>query len=262
MTSVIRTKRHDRVMLIELHRPDALNAINLEARRALATALDTVARDPDVGAVVLAGAGRSFCAGADLKSGAANPDPTPRRTARALVHDFQPLVECITRMDKPVIAAVHGGAVGFGMSLALACDLMVMASNAYLLSSFVNVGLVPDGGVAWLLSRRIGYGRTFEALAEAQKLDAQRCLDLGVANRVVEPEALRDTALEWAAQLAARAPIALAMTKRIIRLSETANLSDAMAMEAEMQTLCAATEDSREAIAAFAEKRPPKFQGR
>jgi 2-(1,2-epoxy-1,2-dihydrophenyl)acetyl-CoA isomerase len=262
MTSVIQTQRVGRVALIELNRPDSLNAIDLEARRALAMALDEVARDPDVGAVVLAGAGRFFCAGADLKGGAANPDSTQRRAARALVHDFQPLVESITRIDKPVIAAVNGGAVGFGMSLALACDLMIMAEDAYLLSSFVNVGLLPDGGVAWLLSRRIGFGLTFEALVEAQKLDAPRCMELGVANRVVEPESLRDKALEWATQLAARAPIAVALTKRIIRLSQDSSLSDAMMMEAEMQAVCAATEDAQEAMAAFAEKRPPKFQGR
>jgi len=262
MPSVVKIQRLGRVALIELKRPDALNALDKQTRTALATELEAVARDNDIGVVVLAGAGRAFCAGADLKGGGPNPDSGLLHPARVLQYDFHPLLEYVTKMDKPVIAAVNGAAVGVGMSLALACDLVVMASDAYLQSSFINVGLIPDSGIAWLLQRRIGYGRSFEALADAQKLNAQRCLDLGIANRVVEPEKLRATTLEWAAQLADRAPIALALTKRLARLSQTASLSDSLAMEVEMQAMCAATEDAREAMAAFAAKRKPTFKGR
>ena len=161
-------------------------------------------------------------------------------------------------MDKPVIGAINGAAVGVGMSLALACDLLVMAESAYLLSPFVGIGLIPDGGLAWFLTRRIGYNRTFEILAESQKLGAARCLELGIANRTAVADALLAAATEWAGELATRAPIALALTKRAARLAMTTGLSDALTLEAELQTLCASTDDSREAIAAFRDKRTPE----
>ena len=123
-------------------------------------------------------------------------------------------------------------------------------------------GLIPDGAAAWFLVQRIGYARTFEVLAESQKLSADRCLELGIANRVVAPTELRDEVLKWADSLAARAPLALALTKRVARLAGSVGLSETLAIEAELQTFLAATDDSREAIAAFADKRPPRFHGR
>lgn len=262
MSDVLTVEQRDRVAVIELNRPAARNAIDAALRVALTSELDRVARDPDVGAVVLCGAGQAFCAGADLKGGAAGGDTSARSAARMLSLDFNPLLEMLVRIDKPVIAAVNGAAAGFGMSLVLACDLVVMAEDACLLSSFINVGLVPDGGATWLLLRRIGYGRTFEVLADARRLAAPRCLELGLANRVTAPADLRETALDWAAELAGKAPMALSLTKRLARLSQQGGLSEALALEAEMQALCLSTGDTREAMAAFAEKRPPKFTGR
>ena len=262
MSEKIKVSFAERVALLELNRPDVLNAIDMEMRRDLLSSLEQAARDPQIGAVVLTGAGRAFCSGADLKGAAANPDGTIRRTARTLLHDFQPILETITRLDKPVIAAVNGAAVGVGMSLVLACDLVVMAENAFLMAPFVNVGLIPDGGAAWFLTQRIGYPRAFELLAECQKLDAQRCLGLGIANRVAEPAALRSESLKWATSFATKAPLAVALTKRIARLSTTVGLSEIMTVEAELQTFLASTDDAREAIAAFGERRAPSFHGR
>lgn len=262
MTDSLLLTRHDRVALIELNRPQAMNAIDTELRRALTAALDDAGRDPSIGAVVLAGAGKAFCAGADLKAAAANTDTSMRRTARTMLHDFQATIELITRIDKPVIAAVQGTAVGVGLGFALACDLLVMAEDATLSTPFTNIGLIPDGGVSWFLTRRIGYGRAFEILAEAQKLSAERCLALGIANRVVPAIELRENALAWAAQLAARAPLALALTKRMARMALSTGLSDTLTMEAELQTFLANTQDAKEAIAAFGEKRKPTFSGR
>jgi 2-(1,2-epoxy-1,2-dihydrophenyl)acetyl-CoA isomerase len=256
------TVRRGAVATVTLNRPDAMNAVDNSMRRNLMAALDDLARSTEVRAVVLTGAGKAFCSGADLKSAAANPDTSLRRTARTLMHDFQPIVECMSRMDKPVIGAINGAAVGVGMSLALACDLLVMAESAYLLSPFVGIGLIPDGGLAWFLTRRIGYNRTFEVLAESQKLTAARCVELGIANRSVAADTLAETTAKWADDMAQRAPIALALTKRAARLSMSTGLSDALTLEAELQTVCASTEDSREAIAAFREKRSPTFQGR
>jgi 2-(1,2-epoxy-1,2-dihydrophenyl)acetyl-CoA isomerase len=262
MSETVVTTQLGAVAVIELNRPDAMNAVNTQMRGELYTALDKAARDPAIGAVVLTGSGKSFCSGADLKAAAKNPDQSTRRTARTLLHDFQPILECITRLDKPVIAAVNGGAIGVGMSFALACDFLVMAENAYLLAPFVNIGLIPDGGAAWFLTRRIGYGRALEILMEGQKLEARRCHELGLANRIVAADGLREGALAWAAQLAARAPLAMALTKRIARLSLTTGLSDALTVEAEFQTFLATTQDAKEAIAAFGEKRTPTFQSR
>jgi 2-(1,2-epoxy-1,2-dihydrophenyl)acetyl-CoA isomerase len=262
MTESVRITCEDRVALLELNRPDAMNAIDMDLRRGLLAALDRVGRDANVGALIVTGAGRGFCSGSDLKSAAQNPDTSVRRTARTLLHDFQPILETIGRLDKPVIAAVNGPAVGVGMSLVLACDLVIMADSAYLSAPFVNVGLLPDGGAAWFLTRNIGYARAFEMLAEAQKLGATRCLQLGIANRVVDPAALRSEAQRWAASLALRAPLALALTKRVARLASSVGLSESLTIEAELQTFLAGTEDAREAVAAFAEKRNPGFRGR
>jgi 2-(1,2-epoxy-1,2-dihydrophenyl)acetyl-CoA isomerase len=262
MASDVLITHLDSVATVTLNRPEVMNAVDHPMRKNLFAAFDELARAADIRAVVLTGAGKSFCAGSDLKSAAANPDTGVRRTARTLLHDFQPLIECISRMDKPVIAAVNGAALGVGMSLALACDLMVVADTAYLKSPFVGIGLIPDGGAAWFLTRRIGYAKTLEVLTEGEKLTAARCLELGLANRMVAADTLASSAAAWAAQLAEKAPIAMALTKRVARLSMSVGLSEALTLEAELQTLCASTEDAREAIAAFAEKRTPTFRGR
>ena len=260
--SSVNVVRQDRVAVVEFNRPDAMNAVDIDMRRTLYTALDGVARDPEVNVVVLTGSGKGFCAGSDLKRAAADTDDSVRRIARTMLHDFQPILECITRMEKPVIAAVNGAAVGVGMSFALACDLMVMAKDAYLLAPFAKLGIVPDGGAAWFLTRRLGYARAMEILMEAQKMDADLCLQAGIANRVVESSQIREAALYWATSLAARAPLALAATKRIGRMAASMTLSETMTLEAELQTFLFRTEDAREAIAAFGEKRTPVYKGR
>jgi 2-(1,2-epoxy-1,2-dihydrophenyl)acetyl-CoA isomerase len=164
-------------------------------------------------------------------------------------------------MDKLVIAAVNGAAAGIGMALALACDLLVMSDTGYFLSPFTTLGLIPDGGAAWHLVRHLGHQRALEMLIEGQKLTATRCLELGIANRVVGPAELKANAIAWAAALAEKAPIAVSLTKRVVRLSTSVGLSDLLTLEAELQSFCAATEDSREAIAAFGAKRRPIFRG-
>lgn len=259
--STVHCFRHDAVTLVELARPEAMNAIDPVMKRELYAALEGAARDPQCGAVVLSGAGKAFCTGSDLKTGG-GADSGTRSVARSLLYDYLPVLDLIVRMDKPMLAAVNGPAAGMGMSLALACDLVLMARDAYLMSPFVNIGLIPDGGAAWFLTRRLGYGRAFEILSGGQKVPAAQCLDWGLANRLAEPAALREEALAWAAQLAALAPLAMAATKRIARLSLSTGLADMLGVEAELQVLPYASEDSREARAAFVEKRKPTFRGR
>ena len=262
MSTEVRVFPEGRVAVVELNRPQALNAIDLRMRKDLLAELSELARARDIGAVVLAGAGRAFCSGADIKGDPEHADANPRRITHTLLHDLQPLIECITRMEKPVIAAINGPAVGIGMALALASDLVVMAEDAYILAPFAAIGLAPDSGVAWFLTRRIGYARTFELLTTGEKVGAADCLKLGLANRVVEPSTLRTEAVRLATEIAQRAPMAIALTKRIARMSLSLGLSEMLTLEAELQATCAATEDSREAIAAFTEKRTPTFKGR
>jgi 2-(1,2-epoxy-1,2-dihydrophenyl)acetyl-CoA isomerase len=261
MTTAVRTTREGKVALIELNRPDAKNAIDAAMRRGLLAAVDDVGRDPGVLAVVLTGAGSGFCAGADLKALSDNPDTSLRRVARSITHEFQPAIEGIARMDKPVIAAINGNAVGIGIALALSCDLIVMAEDAQLMPVFTGIGIVPDGGASWFLTRRLGYSLAFEILAEAQRMPAARCRELGIANRVVPAAELRQTAMDWAGRLAERAPLAVALTKRVARLAVTAGLSETIGVEADLQAFLTRTDDVREAIAAFNEKRKPNFSG-
>lgn len=259
MQELILIHRKGKVALIELNRPEAKNALHAEARKMLRGILDDVAADPTIRAVAITGAGSTFCAGGDLKVANSSATAHPRRVTWSLLHDVQPLLECIARMDKPVIAAVNGPAVGFGMSLALACDLMVVAQDAYLLSQFIRLGLIPDGGAAWYLAHRIGYARMFETVADAGKLDADKCLAWGVANRIAEAGQARETAMAWAEKLTGYAPTAMSLTKRLARLAVSNRLDESLTLEAEFQSICTASADTREAIAAFMEKRPARF---
>ena len=261
MSEIVNVETMGHVALVELNRPSTMNAFDGQLRHMLAETLADLARDQTVNVLVLTGAGKAFSSGSDLKS-AATTERTPRSTALTLLHDFGPIVETISRMDKLVIAAVNGPAAGVGMSLALACDLMIIAKGAYLLSPFTAIGLVPDGGLLWFLIRRLGCMRALEVVLEGQRLSAERCVELGVANRMCEAENLRSEALAWAQAFAAKAPLAAAHTKRLARFAVTGALSDSMILEAELQNVCAGTEDAREAINAFLEKRSPSFKGR
>lgn len=262
MTDPVLLSRQERVALIELHRPEVKNALNIDMRKALRRILDEVAVDPGIGAVVITGAGTAFCAGGDFKAIDQAQERTARTTTRSLMHDVQPFLECITRMDKPVIAAVNGPAIGFGMGLALACDLMVMSRTAFLMSQFIRLGLIPDGGAAWFLTRRIGPARAFEVLVSGQKLTADYCLSTGVANRAVDEADVRAESLRWATELAALAPGALALTKRLARMAISNRLDESLMLESEFQGFCSVSEDSREAVAAMTEKRQPTFKGK
>jgi 2-(1,2-epoxy-1,2-dihydrophenyl)acetyl-CoA isomerase len=185
----------------------------------------------------------------------------PRGLTWSLMHDVQPTLECIARMDKPVIAAVNGPAVGFGMSLALSCDLMVIEEGAYLLSQFIRLGLIPDGGAAWYLAHRVGYARMFEIVADAGKLDAEKSVLWGIANRTAEKDQARQAAETWAHKLAGYAPTGMRFTKRLARLALSNRLEETLQLEAEFQSLCSNSPDTHEAVKAFMEKRQPDFSG-
>lgn len=258
MSETVLYERHGRVAVVTMNRPEVLNAFNRQLAHDLRDAMMRAAGDREVRAVVLRGAGRCFCAGADLKQGF----PTDRRVEDLINIDFRPTLDMIAGMEKPVIAAVAGPAAGIGLSFALACDLVVMAEDAYLLSPFAAIGLIPDGGATWLLVRQLGYYRAYQMCIESERVPAARCLEFGLANRVVPAARLDEESRAWAESLAERAPLALARTKLAMRAAMDLSLTEAIAREAHLQTACLESEDAKEGIAAFLAKRKPEFKGR
>jgi 2-(1,2-epoxy-1,2-dihydrophenyl)acetyl-CoA isomerase len=254
---ITRYEQHDAVALIALNRPDSLNAFTTELRAALLAALERARDDDSVRAVVLTGEGRSFSAGADLKD-----TKVDKPVEDILQEEYRPVQEIIADIPKPVIAAVPGSAAGIGLSVALQCDLLIMADDAFLLSPFTTISLVPDGGLNWMLVRQLGYRRAFQLSVESERIPAARCVELGLANRTVPADQLRDAALEWAHALAKRAPLSLAATKRAMRHAADQDWASSYDVESRLQGDLLGTEDNREGIAAFLEKRAPEFKGK
>jgi 2-(1,2-epoxy-1,2-dihydrophenyl)acetyl-CoA isomerase len=245
------------VAIITIHRPEAMNSFNRTLRADLLAACQRAAADTSVRAVVLTGEGRSFSAGADLKDGL-NPDDS---VEDMLQTEYRPVLECIWDMEKPVIAAVGGSAAGIGMSFALLCDLLIMSDKAFLLSPFTTISLVPDGGLTWLLVHQLGYRRAFQLSVESERIPADRCLELGLANKVVAAEALLDEAVSWAKSLAERAPLSIAATKKAMRHATGGSWASTFDVEAPLQQRLRGSADSAEGVSAFLEKRKPEFKG-
>ena len=249
------------VALVTLNRPEVLNSFNQALRLESAAALARAAAEPTVAAVVLTAAGRAFSAGADLKA----MDPrqvTGAEVRRQLEEEYGAGLKAIMDMRKPVIAAVEGLVAGIGCAYMLACDLVVMAEDAYFTLPFHNIGLIPDGGITWLLERQIGARRAFELAADCGRVPAARCLELGLVNRVVPKREATQAALQWANRLAARAPLALEHTKKLLRHAAATDYAQSLRAEAMAQMQCADSQDFREGVAAFLEKREPRFSGR
>lgn len=245
------------VTTLTLNRPDALNALNADLRRALLEAVKGASRDASVRAVVLTGAGRGFCAGADLRGGSGERD-----FRRVLATEYNPLVEAIRACPKPVVAAVNGVAAGAGMSLALAADLVIAAQEARFVPAFHRIGLVPDSGLARTLVRALGRHRAYEILVGERQLDANAAHDAGLVATVVPAAELAAATAEVAARLATGPTRGLALTKRLLFAAEDATLSESLEAEAALQDLAGRTDDHAEGVAAFTEKRDPAFRGR
>jgi 2-(1,2-epoxy-1,2-dihydrophenyl)acetyl-CoA isomerase len=258
MSDIVKYEQHGSVAVISLNRPDALNAFTSELSEALLPAFEKARDDDSVRAVVLTGEGRAFSAGADLKSGFEG----RRTTEEKLQHEFRPIFSAITELPKPVIAAVPGFAAGIGMSFALHADLVIMAEDAFLLSPFTTISLVPDGGANWLLVRQLGYHRAFQLSVESERISSDRCVELGLANKTAPTDELRDAAIAWGQALSKRAPLSLAATKKVMRLAMDEDWADCFDKEAELQEALRKTEDAKEGVAAFLEKREPDFKGR
>ncbi|MET9531120.1 MULTISPECIES: enoyl-CoA hydratase-related protein [unclassified Streptomyces] len=254
----------DGVSTITLNRPAAMNALTWDQRERVIGLLATASADPGTRAVVLTATGRGFCAGADLRGGGPQA-PAERVTgdvARTIRLGAQRLVAAVLDCEKPVIAAVNGTAAGLGAQLALACDLVLAAESARFIEVFARRGLVPDGGGAYLLPRLIGPHRAKELMFFGDALPAADAERIGLVNRVVPDADLLKTANDWAARLAQGPTRALALTKQLVNASLESDRSTAFAAEAAAQEINMTTADANEGVAAFVERRTPRYRGR
>jgi 2-(1,2-epoxy-1,2-dihydrophenyl)acetyl-CoA isomerase len=256
--TTIRFEASDAIATITLDRPDALNAMSVAMKEDLLAAFRSVARDRSVRAVVLTGAGRAFCAGQDLRE-RLEPDAAP--LAVELRERYNPIIRAMRSLDQPIVGAINGVAAGAGASLAFACDVRVAAEGASFLLAFGRIGLVPDSGATWLLPRLVGPAKAAELALLGDAFPAADAERFGLVARVVPADGLAEAAREVAARLASMAPRALALTKRALQRAWSVDLEEALEDEAFRQGIAGATSDHAEGLAAFLEKRPPRFTG-
>ena len=256
-TPVLELATDGAVRTLTLNRPAALNALNAELRSGLVAALKEARRDADVRAVVITGAGRGFCAGADLRGGAGE-----RQFRRVLTTEYHAVIDAIRSLPKPIIASVNGVAAGAGMSLALATDVVIAAEEARFVPAFARIGLVPDSGLTRTLVRALGRHRALEVLLGERELAAADAQRVGLVARVVPLDDLADATSDLAARLAAGPTLAIGLTKRLVGLAEDASLEATLDAEAALQDVAGRSEDHAEGVAAFTEKRDPTFRGR
>ena len=261
MVDVLQEKRIGRVAVLTMNRPAQRNALDDELMEAFAAAVERASGDPAVGAIVILGSGAGFCAGGDIVN-----------IRRKAAMEFDERVENMRRLQrgalllaaspKPVVAGVHGAAMGAGLSIALGCDFRIVARNARLRTAFVGVGYSGDWGISWHLPRLVGPAKSRELLMLDTELGGAEAEALGLVTQLVDEEAVRPAALALAARLAEGPGVALGYIKRNLHLAETAQLAQHLDQEAFHQVRAGRSDDHHEAVAAFMEKRPPRFTGR
>lgn len=253
--------RQDGIGTVTINRPEKLNAFAGRMRQDVAAAVRELAHDASVRVLVLTGAGRAFCAGADI-------DYMKELLERGDTEDFTQLVEAgravvttLRETPKPVIASVNGPAAGGGANLALACDIRIASEQASIGQTFSRIGLHPDWGATYFLPRLVGPSKAFELFASGEMVGAEDALKLGLFNRVVPHDRLAAETKSLALALAAKPPMALALAKKAVYASDAHSLSQMLDLELEHQLRCFASRDAREGFTAFLEKRQPSFQG-
>ena len=240
------------VTTLSFNRPDKLNAFDKQMVIETQDVIKKISDDNTTKVLIITGIGKGFSAGADLSDPSGMDDHNNERIVyEGLVNGYMPSLKGIMYMPKPVIAAVNGPAAGIGSAFALACDLMVMSKDAYLKQAFVNIALIPDGGLNWFLTRAIGYKLAYEMAIEGDNISASRCLELGLTNKVVEADDLLIASASWAESLARKSTQSLRETKKVMRAAMTASYEDTFKLEAEANNTLHGSEDSLEAIKAF-----------
>jgi 2-(1,2-epoxy-1,2-dihydrophenyl)acetyl-CoA isomerase len=252
----------EQIATITLNQPETLNALTYDMVVHLGEIVVGVARDPEVRAVVLTGAGRGFCSGANLLGGTGEALAAGGMGVRAAAMAMNDVLATIAEMQKPWLAAVNGPAVGGGCSLALACDLVLIAESSYLCVGYVNVGMVTDMGASYLLPHLVGLHRANELAFFGERIHGPQAVEMGLANRAVPDEELMATARSWATRLAAGPTLSLGAMKLAMRRGLHGTFRDALHAEAAMLSLVAQTEDAAEGLMAFFQKRKPDFRGR
>jgi 2-(1,2-epoxy-1,2-dihydrophenyl)acetyl-CoA isomerase len=251
----VEVTRDGAVQTITLNRPEKMNAFTRGLHGELRDALKQ-ARDPEVRAVVITGAGRAFCAGQDLTEFGETGD-----IGASLRETYHPNILAIRALEKPVIAAVNGACAGAGLSLACACDIRIAADSAAFVPGFIGIGLIPDAGGTYFIHRLLGASRAFEWMSSNRRLTAAEAHAWGLVSEVVEADALPLRAAELASTYAELPTRGIGMTKRLFDHADTATLEEQLEMESQLQAAAARSDDFREGVSAFLEKRPPKFTG-
>jgi len=259
MADPLLVDRDGAVVTLTLNRPDALNALDVPLKLALRDAVEEIRTDHGVRAVVLAGAGRAFCVGQDLREHVESlGGPQPLST---VAEHYNPLVLAIARLDRPVVAAVRGMAAGAGASLAFLADLRVGGPKTAFLMAFANVGLAADTGASWTLPRLVGHGRALAMLMLAEPVTAAQALEMGLVNAVVPAADVAAAAAELAGRLAAGPTLAYAAIKQALARGATSDLATALETEAGLQARLGGTDDHKQAVEAFLAKQAPSFRG-
>ncbi|KJS35705.1 MAG: enoyl-CoA hydratase [Rhodospirillaceae bacterium BRH_c57] len=250
------------VATITLNRPDKLNSFTAKMHEELADALKRIQKDASVRCLLLTGSGRGFCAGQDLGDRVVQPGDEPLNIGAYLEVGYNRLVRTITSLEMPVICAVNGVAAGAGANLAFACDIVLAAKSASFIQAFCKIGLIPDSGGTWTLPRLVGQGRAMGLALLGDKVPAEQAAQWGMIWKAVEDDALMTEAQAMAAHFATQPTKGLALIKQAIRASSTNTLDQQLDLERDLQTIAGRTDDYREGVAAFMDKRKPNFQGK
>ena len=254
----------ERVGVVTLNRPEVRNALSDTLTPALRSIIPELAIRPDVGCIMLTGAGTAFCAGGDVRTfgSLSREEQTPEDKIQLLRRRQRTLTGMIYELEKPVIAALPGPAAGAGLSIALACDIRVAAARAFVTTGFGKIGLSGDYGGSWFLTQLVGTAKARELYYTSERIDAAECERLGIFNRVFADEAFETEALAFAKRIAAGPPLALRYMKENLNRATTQDLHTCLDMEADRLIRASGTQDFQEAVRAFREKRPPVFTGR
>ena len=245
---------------ITLNRPEVFNSFNEELSAEIIDALKKTSKDETIRVVVLSGTGKAFCSGQDLKD--IKGKLGERSLGESVLRRYNPMILAIREMPKPIICKLNGVAAGAGASLALACDMIIASETATLIEVFANVGLVPDSGSSFFLPRLVGYNKAFELITLATKITAQQAFDMGFIYKVVPPEELDNAVNELAQRYATGPTKTYALIKKMLNKAYTANLNEMLLEEYYGQELAGRSEDYKEGVTAFTEKRKPVFKGK